>query len=403
VYCIIFWYDQKFIRYLYHIKDVVAMKVLICPDKFKECLKANEVAAHIRSGIMKAMPDAECLLLPMADGGEGTVEALVKATRGTIQKANVHDPLMRPIHSYYGISGDAKTAFIEMAAASGLALLKPEERNPLITTSFGTGELIRHALDKGFNEIILAIGGSATVDGGAGMAQALGIRLMDEFEQEISRGGGSLSRLTDIDFSVFDQRLKKCKIYAACDVLNPLTGPKGAACIYGPQKGATNTMVRKLDANLKHFSKVILDLLNTDVEKLEGGGAAGGMGAGIVAFLDGELRPGFELISHMVKLDIWINKADLIITGEGKLDSQTAFGKVPAGVATMAQKSNKPVIAFTGSVNEEPDHFKKMGFKAVIPIADRPLTLQQSILHAGKLLENAAERSFNLIRLGQWS
>lgn len=378
------------------------MKVLICPDKFKECLKAGEVAAHIRNGILKAMPDAICTLLPMADGGEGTMEALVKATRGTIQGVNVHDPLMRPIHSCYGISGDGNNAFIEMAAASGLTLLKPEERNPLITTSFGTGELIRHALDKGFNKIILAIGGSATVDGGAGMAQALGIRFTDEYEQEITRGGGSLSRLKDIDFSAIDQRLKKCKIYAACDVFNPLTGPTGAAFIYGPQKGATKTMVRKLDANLKHFSKVILDLLSIDVENLEGGGAAGGMGAGIVAFLDGELRPGFDLISHMVKLDKWINNADLIITGEGKMDSQTAFGKVPAGVAIMAQKSNKPVIAFTGSASEEPDQFIKMGFKAVIPIADQPLTLQQSILHAGRLLENAAERSFNLIRLGKW-
>jgi glycerate 2-kinase len=377
------------------------MKILICPDKFKECLKASEVAAHIRRGIMRAMPDAECTLLPMADGGEGSVEALVKATRGTIQEANVHDPLMRTIHSYYGISGDGNTAFIEMAAASGLALLKPEEKNPLITTSFGTGELIRHALDKGLREIILAIGGSATVDGGVGMAQALGIRITDEFKQEIGKGGGNLSRLKNIDFSAIDQRLKKCKIYAACDVFNPLTGPTGAAFIYSPQKGATKTMVRKFDTNLKHFSKVIFDLLGLDVEKLEGGGAAGGMGAGIVAFLDGELRPGFELISNIAKLDKWINNADLIITGEGKMDVQTAFGKVPAGVAKLAKKLNKPVIAFTGSSCEEPDRFNKMGFKAVIPIADKPMTLQESILHAGKLLENAAQRSINLISLGK--
>jgi glycerate kinase len=373
------------------------MNILICPDKFKECMIAGKVAAHIRNGIMKVFPKADCKIIPMADGGEGTVEALVAATDGKIERANVHDPLMRIIESFFGISGDGRIAVIEMAAASGLALLKPHERNPLIATSYGTGELVRHALDKGCREIILGIGGSASVDGGVGMAQALGIGFTDATGNEIPPGGGHLGNVYHIDFSGSDSRLASCKIYAACDVTNLLTGQEGAAYVYGPQKGAKPAMVKQLDDNLLHLSRVVFDLLHFDIGSIQGGGAAGGMGAGIAAFLNGELRPGFDLISQTVKLEKWIKWADLVITGEGRMDSQTTFGKTPAGVARMASKHNKPVIGFTGSLGNKPDKLLELGFTVVMPIADKPMTLEQSIADAGELLENAAERVARLL------
>ncbi len=377
------------------------MKILICPDKFKECLSAGRVAFHIQQGILKAWPDPDCRLIPMADGGEGTVDALVKATNGRIEKIKVYDPLMREINSFLGISGDGKTAVIEMAAASGLALLKHEDRNPLATSTFGTGELIRHALENGCTEIILGIGGSATVDGGVGMAQALGIKFMDSEGREIGNGGGSLKNLTDIDVSGRHPRLGHVRITAACDVTNPLTGPKGAAAVYGPQKGATPVMVKTLDANLKILAGLIMKLCHTDVDNIPGAGAAGGMGAGIVAFLNGDLKPGFDLICQTVKLDDWIRWADLVITGEGKMDFQTAFGKTAGGVAKAARQLQKPVIAFTGFMGEGAERMYDLGFAAVIPIADRPMTLEESISNAGRLLENAAERVFRLMGLGR--
>lgn len=364
-------------------------------------MPAGRVATYIRNGVLKAMPDAVCKQVPLADGGEGTVETLVEATGGRIENTHVHDPLMRQVNSFFGICGDGKTAVIEMAAASGLALLKPGERNPLVTTTFGTGELIRHALDKGCREIILGIGGSATVDGGVGMAQALGVRFRDEFGQEIGTGGGSLRSIAEIDRSERDPRLSRTRIFAACDVINRLTGPTGAASVYGPQKGATPAMVKKLDKSLKHMAGLIYDLWDIEVDDMPGAGAAGGLGAGIVAFLNGELKSGFELISHTVDLVTWIRWADLVVTGEGKIDLQTAFGKTPAGVAGMAAGMNRLVIAFTGSLDGTPEKVREMGFASVIPIADKPMTLEQSIADAGILLENAAERVFRLIALGK--
>ncbi|MFO7369592.1 MAG: glycerate kinase [Bacteroidales bacterium] len=376
------------------------MKILICPDKFKDCLPASRVAKHIRQGIEKVMPDAAIEIIPLADGGEGTVDALVQATGGQLVEARVHNPLMRPVNSLFGISGDGKTAFIEMAAASGLALLDASERNPMHTTSYGTGELIRCALDQGCREIVLGIGGSATVDGGVGMAQALGVRFTDEAGKEIEQNGGNLGKIAHINLVHLDPRVMQCKIRAACDVTNPLTGPQGAAFVYGPQKGASSCEVKELDHNLLHLSHLILNTLQIDIANLPGGGAAGGMGAGIVAFLKGELIPGFELVSRVTRLAEWIDWADLVITGEGKMDAQTAFGKTPAGVARMAIARKKPVIAFTGAMGSNPDELKKLGFDAVIPIADKPMSLTHSLKNAGTLLENAAERSFTLMLLG---
>ncbi len=376
------------------------MKILISPDKFKECLRSSEVAKHILIGIKYVFPGADCRMIPLADGGEGSVEAVVGATGGRIEQVNVHDPLMRPVISFIGFSGDGNTAVIEMAAASGLALLKPEERNPMITSTYGTGELIRYALDQGCKEIILGIGGSATVDGGVGMAHALGVSFTDDTEWEIPPGGGKLGGVYRIDMTNRDPRVSQCKIYTACDVTNPLTGPCGAAHIFGPQKGATPEMVVQLEANMKHLAKVIQSQLQIDVEELPGGGAAGGMGAGIVAFIGGQLRPGFELISQILKLDEHIAWADLVITGEGKMDGQTSFGKAPAGVARMASERGKPVIGFTGSLSESQELFRNIGFTAVIPITDKPMTSEQSMEEAGRLLEEAAERTFRLIYLG---
>jgi glycerate kinase len=374
------------------------MNILICPDKFKDCLKAQKVAIHIQKGILKVVPEAQCKIFPMADGGEGTVEALVEATNGHVEKVKVHDPLMRRIDSFFGISGDNETAFIEMSAASGLALLKPEERNPMITSTFGTGELIRFALDRGVKEIILGIGGSATIDGGMGMAQALGISITDDTGWETEPGAISMGRIFQINLKNLDSRISHCKIYAACDVTNPLTGSSGAAKVFGPQKGANPHMIMKLDAHLRHLSQIMRKQLHADVEEMPGGGAAGGLGAGIVAFLKGTLNPGFELISRIAKLDEWISWADLVITGEGKMDYQTAFGKTPAGVAGMARNLNKPVIAFTGAIGDIPG---SPAFEAVVPITDKPMTLEQSIAGAGTLLENAAARVFSIMSLGK--
>lgn len=376
------------------------MKVLICPDKFKDCLSAAEVAAHIRTGILRAVPDAECHVLPMADGGEGTLEVLVQATGGRVETVQVHDPLMRPVSSRFGISGDGKTAFLEMADASGLWLLQPRERSPMVSTTFGTGELIRHALATGCSEMIVGIGGSATVDGGVGMARALGISFTDDTGWEIPHGGGNLGGLFRIDPSNLDTRVRKCRILVACDVDNPLTGPHGAAHVFGPQKGATPEMAVLLDDNLRHLARIIREQLHTNVESLPGAGAAGGLGAGMVAFLKAELKPGFEIVSRAAGLEPWIRWADVVVTGEGKLDLQTAHGKTPAGVAGLAAHSRKPVIAFTGHLAAEAEGPIWSGLTVAVPIADKPMTLQESLQGAGRLLENAAERAFRLVVVG---
>lgn len=373
------------------------MRILVCPDKFKESLTASQVADHICTGIVKIMPEAECKKIPLADGGEGTVEALVSVTKGHVVPALVHDPLMRPITSFFGISGDGSTAFIEMAAASGLTLLKPEERNPLFTTSFGTGELIRAALDKGCKRILLGIGGSATTDGGTGMANALGIEFTDGSGKEITPVGGNLHHIDFINLEKLDQRVKTCNISVACDVTNVLTGQQGAAKVFGPQKGATPSAVKILDDNLVHLLHVIHHELHVDIGSLQGGGAAGGMGAGAVAFLGAELLNGFDLIAQVVHLEKWIRWADILVTGEGKIDFQTAFGKTPAGVGRLAIQYKKPLIGFAGLLGEGSEKLYEFGFSALIPIADKPMTLEQSITDAGILLEKAAERMARII------
>ncbi|MFN6946857.1 MAG: glycerate kinase [Cytophagaceae bacterium] len=372
------------------------MNILIAPDSMKDCLSAPEVAAAISKGIQKAFSKAKIVSIPMADGGEGTAYAMVKATDGTFISNRVHDPLMRPIHAQWGILGDGQTAIIELAAASGLQLLKIEERNPWLTSSFGTGELIKYALDKGCKNIIIALGGSATNDGGAGIMQALGARLTTEQNQLLKTGGGYLQDLHKIDLSELDPRLEKIKITLACDVKNPLTGPEGASRVYAKQKGADDMMASRLDTNLILWAHKIKQAIGKDIEKIPGSGAAGGTCGGLMGLLNADIKGGFHMVAEAVKLETAISKADIIFTAEGKADKQTLQGKTPLGIAEIAQKYQKTVFMLCGSLEAE-DDFIKYGIHTV-PIVTGPCSLDYAIQHAPLLLENAAARIARLLK-----
>lgn len=358
------------------------MKIVIASDSFKESLSAVEVADTIEAGFREIFPQADYCKLPMADGGEGTVAALVAATGGTIHEVAVTGPLGERVTAFYGLTGDGRTAIMEMAAASGLALVPPASRNPLNTTSYGTGELMIAALASGAERLLIGIGGSATNDSGAGMLQALGIRLLDRAGRDIGFGGGKLADLADIDCSGMDQRLQRCQIEVACDVTNPLTGPNGASAVYGPQKGATPAMVAELDANLAHFAAMIRSCLGKDVATVPGAGAAGGMGAALLAFLNAQLRPGIEMVMEAAELEAALREADWVITGEGRIDDQTFQGKVPVGVARLAKRHGQPVIAIAGSVTAEPDALQRHGIDAAFSILTRVCTLDEAMAEA---------------------
>ncbi|MFB5166219.1 glycerate kinase [Parageobacillus toebii] len=377
------------------------MKVIIAPDSFKESLSALEVANAIEKGFRDIFPEAEYVKIPMADGGEGTVQSLVDATGGRIVKTEVTGPLGDRVQAFFGMLGDGKTAVIEMAAASGLHLVPSEKRNPLVTTTRGTGELILAALDKGAEHIIIGIGGSATNDGGAGMIQALGGRLLDRHGKEIGPGGGSLSELADIDLSELDQRLKHVKIEVACDVDNPLTGPKGASAIFGPQKGATPEMVATLDNNLKHYADVIERVLGKQVKDIPGAGAAGGLGAGLLAFLQAELKRGVEIVLETVKFHERIRDASLVITGEGRIDGQTVFGKTPIGVAKAAKRYNIPVIAITGSLSDDSDVVLSHGIDALYSIVPGIVSLEKALTNAEYYVTQTARNIAAVCKIGR--
>ncbi|HEX7583997.1 MAG TPA: glycerate kinase [Prolixibacteraceae bacterium] len=375
------------------------MRIVIAPDSFKECMSASQVALAISEGIKRIVPDAKIFCIPMADGGEGTVEALVTATSGKIILTPSVDALNRPIQSFYGILGDGKTAVIEMAAASGIELLSPEERNPLLTSTFGTGLLLKAAIDTGFTEIILGIGGSATNDGGAGMAQALGFGLLDKNGYPIGLGGGSLNKLHSIDRSNVHPLLQKVKITVACDVRNPLLGPSGATHIYGPQKGAKSEMLQKLEANMIHFAQILQHEFSVNVADLPGSGAAGGLGAGLMAFCAAEMGSGFELIQKLTNLEEHIRQASQVFTAEGKIDSQTARGKTVSGVAQLAKKHHVPVIALAGIVCDDLTELYNQGITSIFAIGDQPMSLEESKTRAAELLAATSERIMRL-RLG---
>uniref|UniRef100_C5D9V8 Glycerate kinase n=1 Tax=Geobacillus sp. (strain WCH70) TaxID=471223 RepID=C5D9V8_GEOSW len=377
------------------------MKVIIAPDSFKESLSALEVANAIEKGFRDIFPEAEYVKIPMADGGEGTVQSLVDATGGRIVKTEVTGPLGDRVQAFFGMLGDGKTAVIEMAAASGLHLVPSEKRNPLVTTTRGTGELILAALDEGAEHIIIGIGGSATNDGGAGMIQALGGRLLNRHGQEIGPGGGSLSELADIDLSGLDQRLKCVKIEVACDVDNPLTGPKGASAVFGPQKGATPEMVATLDSNLKHYADVIERVLGKQVKDIPGAGAAGGLGAGLLAFLEAKLKRGVDIVLETVKFSEQIQGAALVITGEGRIDGQTIFGKTPVGVAKAAKRYHIPVIALAGSVSDDSDVVLHHGIDALYSIVPGIISLEKAIENAEYYIAKAARNIAAACKIGK--
>lgn len=371
------------------------MKIVIAPDSFKGSLTAFEVAKSIQKGILNVDKSIETVIVPMADGGEGTVQSLIDASGGKIIELSVHDPLFRQIKSFYGIMGDGVTAVIEMAAASGLPLLTPEERNPLKTTTYGTGELIKDALNRGCRKFIIGLGGSATNDGGCGMAQALGVKFLDENANEIGPGGGDLAKINSIDISGLDERIKYAEFLAACDVDNPLCGEKGASAVYGPQKGASENDVITLDNGLLHFAQVVKQKLNLDIKDVPGAGAAGGLGAGVMIFLNAQLRRGIDIVIQTTNLADKMKDASLVITGEGRIDFQTAFGKTPFGVAQIAKEKNTPVIAIAGSLGEGYQTLYDKGFDEIYSIMDESMSLKYAIENAAELLENAAE---NVVR-----
>jgi len=356
-----------------------ALKIVIAPDSFKGSLTALEVCEAAARGIRQIDPQIEIVQVPMADGGEGTVQSLVDATGGELVSETVTGPLGDPVEAVYGLLGDGESAVIEMAAASGLPLVPEEQRNPLHTTTRGTGELIAAALDRGRRRLIVGIGGSATTDAGAGMAQALGVRLLDDEGEPIGFGGAELGRLATIEMSGVDPRLQETEIRVACDVDNPLYGERGAAFVYGPQKGASAEDVKVLDANLRHFADLVQRDLGLDVRDIPGAGAAGGLGAGLVAFCGASLEPGVEIVIDAVDLPGAMRGADLCVTGEGAIDSQTAFGKTPAGVTSVARSGGVPVIALAGGVAFDAVSLHERGFSALASILNRPMSLTEAM------------------------
>ena len=374
------------------------MHIVVAPDSYKGSLSAVGVAQAMQRGLERIFPGARFTLLPIADGGEGTVEALIAATHGTFCRHTVSDPLGRPIEAEWGILGDGSSAVIEMAAASGLPLLAPAERDPRHTTTFGTGELIRAALDHGLRRIILGIGGSATNDGGAGMAQALGVRFLGADAQPLRvRGGADLLRVARIDISGLDPRLADCEIIVACDVTNPLCGPEGASAVFGPQKGGTHAILAELDAALAHYAELARLATGRDVATRSGAGAAGGLGAGMLFFTPATLRPGVNLVLDTLAFDHLVRDADFVVTGEGRTDFQTAFGKAPVGVARAAKKHGVPVFCLSGGLGNGADDVLHHGIDALLSICDRPLSLEECCRNASELVEAAACRLARLV------
>ncbi|WP_270253472.1 glycerate kinase [Lactobacillus johnsonii] len=371
-------------------------KYVVAPDSFKESMTAKEVCDAMEKGIKKADSAAEVIKVPMADGGEGTVDSLVDATNGQRVMVEVTGPIGNKISAYYGILGNGTTAVIEMAKASGLEIVEKKKRNPMITTTFGTGELIRDALDHNVKEIIIGLGGSSTNDGGSGMAQALGAKLLDKNNYQISFGGGNLDKLDKIDISNLDSRLQDVKIILASDVTNPLIGKDGASRVFGPQKGATPEMVEKLENNLQHYAKIIKRDLNKDVASVSGAGAAGGLGAGLMAFTTCKMRQGVDIAIEVTKLEEKVKSADYVFTGEGGTDFQTKFGKTPYGVAKLGKKYHKPVISLAGYLGEGIDSLYSEGFTAIFGIIPGVCDLSTALKNGPS---NVARTTENIVRL----
>lgn len=377
------------------------MRVVVAPDKFKGSLSALTAARAIARGIAKACPTASIDPIPMADGGEGTVDALVEATGGSFREAKVTGPLGAPVTARFGILGDGATAVVEMASASGLVLIPRDARDPLRSSTRGTGELILAAVAAGARRIIVGIGGSATNDGGAGLAQAFGYRLLDAARQELEPGGGALNQLDRIDSHNRSRALDNVEIAVACDVDNPLCGPHGASAVYGPQKGADAAMVSVLDRNLDHFARVIERDLHHSIRDLPGAGAAGGLGGGLVAFAAGKLELGIALVIRAVGLEERLKQAELCVTGEGAIDASSAFGKTAVGVARLARSLGCPTIALAGSIGPGAEAVLDEGIDAYFSICPAPMTLDDAIAQGEPLLERAAEQAMRAFLAGR--
>jgi glycerate kinase len=344
------------------------MRIVIAPQEYKGTLTAEEAAAAMAEGVRRALPDADIDELPLADGGPGTVRAIVRAAGGELRQTTVRGPMGGEVKAEWGLLPD-DSAVIEMAAAAGLVLVPEAKRDPRLASTYGVGELIRAALSTGAQRIIIGLGGSATNDGGAGMAQALGVRLSDDVGRDLRKGGASLATLEHVDVSRLDRRLAGCSVIGAIDVRNPLCGPEGASLVYGPQKGATPQIAAELDEALRHYADVIERDLGVSVAAVPGAGAAGGLGAGLIAFQRAEIRPGIEIVAEVVRLRERIHGADLVLTGEGRLDGQTQYGKTVAGVARIAKEEGVPVIAVPGTLGDGWESVSKM-FEAIEPVGD---------------------------------
>lgn len=376
------------------------MKIVIAADSFKGSLTSAGVVDAVRRGVGEELPGAQVVGVPVADGGEGTVDAFHAAAGGTLREETVRGPLGRPVRARYGILPDG-TAVIEMAQASGLTLLSQAELNPLCATTYGTGELVRAALDRGCRRFILGLGGSATNDGGAGFAEALGARFLDAEGAPLSPGGGALAKLAAIDCSGLDPRLQGCEFWAASDVSNPLCGPYGASAVYGPQKGAGGEEIARLDAALANYARVLEAQLGRSIARQPSAGAAGGLGAALLAFCGAEIRSGIELLLDAARFEELLRDTALVVTGEGRIDGQSAYGKVPAGVARRTKMAGDiPVVAIVGCVGEGADALYDLGIDAILPIAEGAMTLKESMQNADALVRKAAKRMIRLLRAG---
>ncbi len=377
------------------------MRIVVAPDSYKGSLSALDVASAMERGILRVFPHADIDKVPIADGGEGTVAALVEATNGVVLESPVRDPLGKTISAQWGMFGDGVTAVIEMAASSGLPLLMPDKRDVLNACTRGTGDLVRAALDKGARTIIIGIGGSATNDGGMGFIRALGAKFLDEQGQDLPPGGAALAKLSRIDLSGLDPRLGKTDIRVACDVDNPLCGPRGASAVFGPQKGATPKLVARLDAALAHYAAIAAKATGRPhVAETPGAGAAGGLGAGLLYFTNAALSPGVSLVLEATRFDARVKDADLVFTGEGRTDFQTAYGKAPVGVAQAAKKHGKPVICLSGGLGDGAADVYSHGIDVISSITPGPLKLEDCLKNGAALLEDAAERVCRAVRAG---
>lgn len=373
------------------------VKIVVAPDTFKGSISAMDICSAVEEGISRVIPEAHVIAIPLADGGEGTMENMVFSSNGTIKQQNVRGPLGQQVNAAYGVLGDGQTVVVEMAQASGLTLIAHNERDPFAATSYGTGELIKNALDEGYRKFVIGLGGSATNDGGTGMLKALGMKLLKKDGTTLPEGGSHLHELAYYDDSGLDSRIKEASFTIASDVTNKLCGPQGASAVFGPQKGASPEMVQLLDQSLNHFAEIVLKQKGMDMREMEGGGAAGGMGAGLITFLQAEVKSGIEVIMEEIHFEAFIEDVDLIITGEGRLDTQTLSGKVISGVCKAAKKHNVPVIALCGGVEINSSELNELGLLSAFSIVPGPCSLEEAMKKAPHWIINQTESFMRIV------